>query len=322
MPAPTLFDYSDHSPYSNPGTHAGFFTELSTDPEDLHRFVCSAVVHYRADGPQPTEAQKADPDRRWLTSILDAAEMRAPLDGPRTRAQQVAGCCRDHTLLALGVLRTHGIPARSRIGFATYFTPGWHGDHVVGERWDGSRWVRFDPELDGQDFDFDVHDMPTGPESPFRTAAEAWLAIRAGTADPATFGVGPDLPDLSGKDFVRYYVLYEVAHRHRDELLLWDLWGPELGTRYVREAGGGVAATWVQEAGLPGADMSDAEFDAVADELAYLLVAADAGDHEAADQLAELYRGDVRLHPGERVLTLSPTGHGAITDLTAHNKGR
>jgi hypothetical protein len=316
MPAPTLFDYSDHSPYSNPGTHAGFFTELSTDPEDLHRFVCSAVVHYRAGGPQLTEAQKADPDRRWLTSILDAAEARAPLDGPRTQAQQVAGCCRDHTLLTLGVLRTHGIPARSRIGFATYFTPGWNGDHVVGERWNGDRWVRFDPELDQQDFGFDVDDMPTGPESPFRTAAEAWLAIRKGTADPATFGVDPDLPDLTGKDFVRYYVLLEVAHRHRDELLLWDLWGPQLSTPATRGAAGGLAGTWIQEAGLPGADMSDAEFDAVADELAYLLVAADAGDEEAADQLAELYREDARLHPGERVLTLSPTGHGGITHLS------
>ncbi|WP_369370137.1 transglutaminase domain-containing protein [Promicromonospora sp. Populi] len=318
MPAPTLFDYSDHSPYSNPGNHAGFFGELSTDPEDLHRFVCSAVVHYRAGGPQLTAAQKPDPDRRWVMSILDAAEARAPLDGPRAPAQQVAGCCRDHTLLTLGVLRTHGIPARSRIGFAKYFTPGWHADHVVGERWDGERWVRFDSELDNQDFDFDVHDMPTGPGAPYITAAEAWLAIRAGAADPATFGVGPDLPHLSGKDFVRYYVLYEVAHRHRDELLLWDLWGPELGTRYVREAAGGQAATWVQEAGLPGTDVSDAEFDAVADELAHLLVAADGGDGEAADQLAELYREDTRLHPGEQVLTLSPTGHAGITDLSAH----
>ncbi|WP_423462927.1 transglutaminase domain-containing protein [Promicromonospora sp. MS192] len=318
MPAPTLFDYTDHSPYSNPGNHAGYFAELSTDPEALHRFACTAVVHYRAGGPALTEAQKADPDRRWLASILDAAESRAPLDGPRTQAQQVAGCCRDHTLLTLGVLRTHDVPARSRIGFARYITPDWHTDHVVGEHWDGTRWVRYDPELDQADFDFDVHDMPTGPASPFVTAAEAWLAIRAGTADPATFGVGPDLPeDVRGRDFVRSYVLYEVAHRHRDELLLWDLWGPQLGTRFVREAAGGQAAAWVRDAGLPGADMSDGEFDAVADELAYLLVAADAGDGEAADQLAELYREDARLHPGERVLTLSPTGHGGVTDLAA-----
>lgn len=318
MPAPTLFDYSDHSPYTSPGTHAGFLAAQSTEPEELHRFACSAVVHYRAGAPQLTEAQQADPDRRWLTSILDAAEARAPLDGPRTSAQQVAGCCRDHTLLALGALRTHGIPARSRIGFATYFSPGWNADHVVGERWDGNRWVRFDPELGQEDFEFDVSDMPTGPESPFPTAAEAWLTIRAGTADPATFGVDPDLPHLSGRDFVRDYVVLEVAHRHRDELLLWDLWGARLGSPVVRAAQDGDAMRRVQETGLPGADLSDTELDSMADELAYLLVAADAGDSEAADQLAELYREDVRLHPGERVLTLSPTGHVGVTDLSVH----
>ncbi|MCP2266322.1 transglutaminase-like domain-containing protein [Promicromonospora thailandica] len=315
MPAPTLFDYSDHSPYSNPGNHAGFFTELSTDPTDLHRFVCSTVVHYRAGGRELTEAQKADPDRRWLTSILDAAELRAPLDGPRTSSQQVAGCCRDHTLLALGVLRSHGVPARSRIGFATYFDEGWHADHVVGERWDGSRWVRFDAELDQEDFDFDVHDMPTGPDSPFPTAAEAWLAIRSGAADPATFGVSKDHPDLYGREFVRDYVLLEVAHRHRDELLLWDLWGARLANPGLRDVLPGGPGPWIEEAGLIGTDVPGAELDAVADELAYLLVAADAGDSEAADQLAELYREDVRLHPGERVVTLSPTGHHAVTDL-------
>jgi hypothetical protein len=189
---------------------------------------------------------------------------------------------------------------------------------VVGERWDGTRWVRFDPELSQEDFDFDVHDMPTGPDSPFPTAAESWLAIRAGTADPATYGVDRDLPGLSGRDFVRDYVLLEVAHRHRDELLLWDLWGSRLRSPVVREAEGGPAASWIREAGLPGADVSDAELDTVADELAYLLVAADAGDESAADQLAELYREDVRLHPAERVLTLSPTGHAGITDLSAH----
>lgn len=315
MPAPTLFDYADHSPYSHPGNHAGFLAELSTEPEELHRFTCSTVVHYRADGQQLTEAQKADPDRRWVTSILDAAELRAPLDGPRTAGQQVAGCCRDHTLLTVGVLRSHGIPARTRIGFARYFEAGWNSDHVVGERWDGTRWVRFDPELGQADFSFDVHDMPTGPESPFPTAAEAWLAIRSGAADPDTFGVSRDHPVLRGRSFVRDYVLLEVAHRHRDELLLWDLWGARLANPLVRDALPGGAERWVEEAGLVGTDVSDTELDAVADELAYLLVAADAGDVEAADQLAELYREDVRLHPGERVVTLSPTGHHAVTDL-------
>lgn len=45
----------------------------------------------------------------------------------------------------ISLLRHHGVPARSRIGFAGYFTQGWHHDHVVPEAWLGGRWVRCDP---------------------------------------------------------------------------------------------------------------------------------------------------------------------------------
>ncbi|MDQ4025337.1 MAG: transglutaminase-like domain-containing protein, partial [Actinomycetota bacterium] len=225
-------EYSRQSPYSDPGQHAGLLAAVAPDRASVSAAARAAIVHYRS-GLEPSDDQRGDPDRRWLTSILDAAVARqpGPIDAPRAAARQVTGCCRDHTLLALGVLREHGVPARSRVGFAGYFTPSFHHDHVVVEEWDGQRWVRWDPELEpGSEWDFDPRDMPTGPAAPFQTAAEAWRAIRAGEADPTRYGVDPSLPHLGGKDFVRDYVLLEVAHRQCDELLLWDLWGPMLQT--------------------------------------------------------------------------------------------
>src|ERR687898_951834 len=60
----------------------------------------------------------------------------------------VQGCCRDHTLLAVAALRHHGMPARSRVGFASYLSlTTWHHDHVIVEAWLGGRWRRFDTEL-------------------------------------------------------------------------------------------------------------------------------------------------------------------------------
>ncbi|MCC2334379.1 transglutaminase-like domain-containing protein [Cellulomonas wangsupingiae] len=222
----------------------------------------------------------------------------APLPG-RPHADRIAGCCRDHTLLAVGVLRAHGIPARSRIGFARYFFPGDGVDHVVVERWDGERWVRSDPELDAAfgaappaGEPFDPFDMPTGPDSPFPTAAELWTAHRRDGLDLTRYGVA-GVPELAGRDFVRHYVLLEVAHRRRDEVLLWDLWGAALdGT-------------------------TGAEVDALADVLADLLVRADAGDVDAEDELARRYSDDPRLHVGRRVLTDSPLGRRGWTDLVA-----
>ncbi len=310
---PTLDGYARHTAYSDPGRHAALLAAIDPDQASIGAAARAAVVHYRDESLSPTAEQRDDPDRRWLASILDAATERhpGPLDAPREVGSQVAGCCRDHTLFALGVLREHGIPARSRIGFAGYFAPPFWHDHVVVEHWDGKRWVRWDAELtpDGP-WAFDVRDLPTGPDSPFRTAAEAWRAIRAGDADPASYGVDPGLPHLCGKGFVRDYVLLEVAHRMRDELLLWDLWGPMLG------GDGPGLGELVERAGMTVPRLDECAFDGLADELAALLVAADGGDTAAEATLAARYT-DTLLRPGARVVTTSPSGRGGVTDLRA-----
>ncbi|ROS72060.1 transglutaminase-like domain-containing protein [Cellulomonas sp. PhB143] len=318
MAALTLADYATHSPYSDPGEHAALLRAVPPDPASVHAAACTAVVHYRAGNPTLTADQEHDVDTRWLAEILGVAAARqaGPLAEPRGLADQVAGCCRDHTLLAVGVLREQGVPARSRVGFAGYFEPGFHHDHVVAEWWDGRRWVRSDPELAaGPPWDFDVHDVPRGPGAPFETAAEVWRAVRSGDADPATYGVAPGLPELGGRGFVRDYVLLELAHRQKDELLLWDLWGP-----MVPAFDGGALAPGVPG---PGDPAYEAEFDALADDVAALLVAADATDGatggtaaaEAEEALAERYASDARLRPGSGVVTASPSGRVGQTDL-------
>jgi hypothetical protein len=296
---PELADYAAHSRFSDPGPHAPLLAAVATDPGALHEAACSVVIHYRGGADQLRPGQDADIDLRWLADLLDEAQRRSPgpLTSPREPAQQIAGCCRDHTLVAIGVLREHGIPARSRVGFSGYFRPGFHHDHVVGEYWDGSRWVRFDPELNMAEnwFGFDSHDMATGLGAPFETAAEVWLAHRRDGLDVASYGVDPSLPFLCGPEFVRGYVVTELAHRQRDELLLWDVWGDTL-----------------PETTTPADDL-----DRLADDIAALLVAADAGDAAAEASLADRYATDPRLRPGASVVTLSPTGRVADADLVA-----
>lgn len=268
------------SPYSTPGR---FADRLAALPDDLTS-LCSAsrnvIGHYRAELPDLPEDRRAEIDSRWLEVILGLDQQRHPaaLDQPRALSERVAGCCRDHSLLVVGALRQRGIPARNRVGFAHYFTPGWTGDHVITERWYESRWQRADPEL-GLDFAFNVHDIPTGPDAPFETAAEAWLGWRTGDRDLSTHGLEAD-PAFTGPDFVRDYVIFEVAHRYGDEMLLWDGWGATEEAPQV----------------------------STIDELARLLVRADAGDDSAEADLWARYHEDGRLHPGDRVVTYSPYG--------------
>ena len=292
---PSLQDYAQQSPYSDPREYAGLFSGLRADVPRLAAVVRNLVVHYRASGiPFPSD-RLAEIDNRWIDRLLavDRSRFDTPLDVPRPEADRVAGCCRDFTLLTVSVLRAQGVPARSRVGFAAYFEPGFHHDHVITEFWNGERWVFADTQLDPTgSWPFDPLDMPLG-EGVFESAAQVWSAYRRGDIDVSRYGVGLSVP-IGGDWFVRNYVLLELAHRQRDELLLWDSWG-------------------IMSGRLDG-DLG------LIDDVAALLLAADSGGQAAEQRLAEWYADDPRLHPGDRVLCFSPRGINAMVDLRARGQ--
>lgn len=280
------FDWVRHSAYSDPGGSGALLDALPTDLAGVSAAARNVIVHYRGSGEQLPVHSRDDVNSRWLEQILAVDQSRhpQPLDISRPATQRVQGCCRDHTLFCVGALRQQGRSARSRVGFADYLSAGWHHDHVVVEVHDGQRWRRFDPELEhaGEAVP-DPLDLDTGPAAPFQTAAEAYRLMRAGEIDPHRYGVGPTSP-LRGTWFIEGYVVYEVAHRYGDELLLWDRWGA-----------------------MPSPGNADApELTTLFDGVAALLVAADAGDVAAETELELLYRSDPRLHPGAEIEQLSP----------------
>ena len=299
-------DWAEHTPFSDPGPHARVLAGVEPHAEPVHAAVTGLVAHYRAETAVLDDARVAEVDLRWCERILDAGLARSPQLAGRSSQLRGGGCCRDHTLLAVAVLRQHGVPARSRVGFSAYFVPDFHVDHVVVEQWDGARWVLWDAELPAgygaapfAGEPFDVRDIPTGVGAPFVTAAQAWLAHRTDGLDLTRFGVGPGT-DIGGRDFVRAYVRLEAAHRRGDELLLWDVWGPGAETAGPEDPIG-----------------SPDDADRLADEVADLLVRADAGDARAESALASRYADDERLHPGRVLRTWSPLGRTGTTDLVA-----
>jgi len=278
--------FAQHSAYSDPGAHAALVEALDPDVDGLCATTTNLVAHYRADLHDLPAERRGEIDSRWVEAILDLDQSRQPanLTAARPLADRIAGCCRDHSLLLVSFLRTHGVPARSVVGFAGYFIPPFHHDHVVVDYFDGSRWVRTDPEISpAWGFDFDVRDIAKGAGAPFETAAEVWLEHRAGRIDADQYGVDPNIPaPLRGADFVAGYVIFQVAHRYGDELLLWDEW------------------------------IHDPEPQLV-DRLATLLVAADSGDPDAERALHALYHADARLRPGRTITQHSPYGNAPVT---------
>jgi hypothetical protein len=288
-------DWATHSPLTDPRERRDLLRTAPRDPRALAATVRGLVIHYRgAAGTFPAE-RTPEIDTRWVADVLGVLAGRgvADLTAALPPAERFVGCCRDFSLLFVAALREHGVPARTRVGFADYFRPDFHVDHVVAEYHDGERWVRVDPELEPGAFPFDVADMDTGPGGPFRTAATVWTRYRAGEIDREDvqrFGVDPGL-SLRGPGFVAGYVVFELAHLHGHELLLWDEWGA-----------------------LDALDRAVGEEDPAAlaevDRLAALLLDPDAHRGELAAAF-----DDDRYHPRGAVRCLSPTGRVAEVSL-------
>jgi hypothetical protein len=278
--------FARHSPFSDPGRHGPLLRALS-GIEEISSMVSNLVLHYRAEAGLLRDDRRDEINSRWVSVILDLDQQRHPwpLLQPRPPGDRVAGCCRDHALLAVAALREQGIPARTRVGFTGYFGPDFRGDHVVAEWWTGTRWQRFDPELEPGSRDFEVRDLPTGEGSLFETAAEVWAGYRAGRLDPTGYGVD-GVAELTGPGFIRSSVIMEALHRCGHEVLLWD-------------------------------DVDRGIDDAQADELARLLIAADAGDDEAEARLQHRFRTDPMLRPTGMITQRSPYGLSpTLVDLT------
>lgn len=291
----SVIDHARHTAYSDPGAHASLLADLPTDPAALSAVARNVVVHYRASGADLPEETAGDIDLRWMDRMLETDQQRhgTGLAEPREITRRLQGCCRDHTLLCVATLRSHGVPARSRVGFAGYFVDGWHHDHVIVEAWLEGRWRRFDPEVaEPTPALATPMDIPhaTAASRGFVTAAQAWSAHRRGVLDARSHGVDAGMPELSGERFVFDEVIIEVAHRFGDELLLWDGWG---------------------RMAPPGTPVSsdDARW---LDEVAALLLEADDGDLDAEQRLLERYRSDAGLHPGDAVAHSSPRGDETV----------
>lgn len=230
--------YRNQSIFSDPGEFAPWLVTLLPDLPTLHHAANQLVFHYSQrdqfaqlgiaeDRLREIDTRYADEMFR-LVQALDGS----PLGTPREPARRMLGCCRDYTLFLVAMARHHGIPARSRVGFATYFIPGWFGDHVVAEIWDASRncWRLVDANLDagytnpGDGHILNVLDLP---RDRFLTAPNAWQRCRSGDADPERFRVDPDLdePYLRSWPYLIHNLLTDLAALNRQEVILWDTWG-------------------------------------------------------------------------------------------------
>jgi hypothetical protein len=220
--------YATQSAVTDPGDYRPLLDNQPSDLASVAKIAQGLVYHYFAGkyffGYEPPKERMAEIDTRSLERILTRiiAMDGRPLHEARAYENRIIGCCRDFSLIACTILRHQGIPARLRYGFATYFDPGYWGDHVIVETWTGDHWRRFDPQLAGVlTTQVDLFDIPSDA---FVTGGRAWQLCRYEGAEPTRFGLGPGVPEVSGWWFIRGRLLLDLAALHKEEMLCWDQW--------------------------------------------------------------------------------------------------
>nr|WP_296065857.1 transglutaminase domain-containing protein [uncultured Actinoplanes sp.] len=210
------------------GKHAEAVKELPGDFAGVARTVQGLLIHEfwgDAYGVTLRPEERETVHLRSAADILDAVLARdpRPLSVAREPSQRVATNCRGFTVVSVALLRAHGVPARARCGFGTYFKPGWFEDHWVVEYHDGSRWRRGDAQIDdvqrsALEIDFDLSDVGDR----FVVAGEALRRVRAGEAPAERFGLSTI--DEGGEDWILDNVARDAVAVAGVEVLPWDTW--------------------------------------------------------------------------------------------------
>ncbi|HST74265.1 MAG TPA: transglutaminase-like domain-containing protein [Acetobacteraceae bacterium] len=231
---------AEHTYWSEPGALRSRLAELPSEPrmlpDALENFLIHhAVARYMNLG-VPAQAE-SDRDLRTVVRLLDRLTRRdgRHLSEHRALPDYLYGTCHDFALLATSVLREAGVPARLRVGCASYFRPGYWDDHWICEYRRGLGWAVLDAQLGprartGFGIGFDVSDVPADG---WRPAAAIWRAIRAGTVDERICGLTNI--GIEGRWFVASAVLRDAAALAGIETLPWDYWGPGHAFRETRQ---------------------------------------------------------------------------------------
>lgn len=228
--------YSQQSVLSTPGSFVHHYENLPDSIRDLVNLVQNLTVHVFWTRRYGLEVAPERMNELQLRTMKRRLERTLELDDraliePRPVEKRLLGNCRDHSLLLASFLRSQGVPARARCGFADYFLPDHFEDHWVTEYWHPSqlRWVLVDAQLDTLQREvlkigFDPLDVP---RDRFLVGGRAWQVCRSGEQDPDSFGIF----EMKGLGFVRGNLVRDLAALNKVELLPWDCWGVILHER-------------------------------------------------------------------------------------------
>ncbi|HET8846979.1 MAG TPA: transglutaminase domain-containing protein [Ktedonobacteraceae bacterium] len=193
MQKPLLDHYLSFSTFTYPGLYQErLLRDLPTDISQAGRLVREQLIHKLSlhtgrmspnvddvVSKVPWYRQGEDDCFPTVAAMLAELYHRDPRGFVLDRAAEdkLILTCRTVATLMASILKSRGIPARVRTGYAPYIRPDKLEEHWIVQYWHASseRWIAIDADTSLRDHPFDPFDLPTDA---FYFAADAWFALR------------------------------------------------------------------------------------------------------------------------------------------------
>ncbi len=144
--------YTKHSFMTNPGGWKTLYADLPRDVPGLVKIIQGLLIHPLCVDMYHVKLSVSQREEQFLRSMAQMLERISEIDDstltvPRDPMHRLVGNCRDHAVFLISMLRHQGIPARLRVGFASYLAPNKNEDHWITEYWHAQqkRWILVDP---------------------------------------------------------------------------------------------------------------------------------------------------------------------------------
>jgi excinuclease ABC subunit A len=225
--------YTQQSVITDPSTYSHLFENLPCDLPNLSKIVQGLLISLPWEDAYGLDIPRERHNEIYLRTVPEMLKRIVELDPSslvvkRQPEKRKVSLCRDFAVLLVSMLRYQNVPARVRVGFASYYraqAPR-YWDHRIAEYWNEklNQWVLVDamteePILERLRFKIDPLNIDSN--SQFLLAGDVWQKCRARRANPQEFG---DSPDDLGLPPMRYALLHDFDYLDKNELVGFDAW--------------------------------------------------------------------------------------------------
>jgi len=187
VPDEILMEHLKFSPYTDPCEYGYLYDALPESFPEICNRIKKQLIHpfdtKKYSDKIPSERVYEDREIPTVKSMLEKLLERDEkgLTSSRLPENRLVVACVHHSLLLASILRSRGVPARIRAGYATYIGKDRNikVSHVVCEVWDQieKKWIFVDPDRNKVDF----------PRHQFELAADVWESLRKNTLNKSKY---------------------------------------------------------------------------------------------------------------------------------------